>query len=247
LRRLRPATVNEDARAHVERLKSESESVLRLVRNRDEGQRMFEEIKPEKLAERTAAAAVARHHVREVRAVAAEARDAITQPRRNTLASFPAALDGFSADGMATAELLRLHVHDRLSRATAPQLLNTMREALQRGDLRGYFEAQAIEALADGAVASSENDLPALRTLRDFLEGLADLRVPSNLPNFDELDHEANKLDARAVLLGVTSSDPERDPHAAAAFEQQRAELVAAGELDDAADQAAHRARAAGE
>ena len=92
------------------------------MKNRAENERLLTEIRSERAAERKQAAAVARHHAREARIVAHEGRAAIIRTRRDVSVTFPEALAGLDANGMATAELLRLQIFDQMSRATAAQL-----------------------------------------------------------------------------------------------------------------------------
>jgi hypothetical protein len=236
LRRLRPMTLDAEARAHVENLKTANEVFRRSPAAHHA--KVLREVRDEITSARRQAAAVALHGLGQVRSFAEQTREAVTTARRNTALTFPDALDGLSADGMATFELLRLQIRDRLSSASAAQLLNTYRAALTRRDLRGLIEASAIEEMADGGTvaAATQDDVPLLKELREHVAGVQDLRVPSNLPDLDGLTRDVDRLEARAKLLGIAPIDPATNAAAARAFEQERPETEKAGAADDATD-----------
>ena len=188
LRGQRPVTLDAGTKAHLDELTRQNEGLLRLVKRPSELAKFFEEIRAEKVADGLIVIAVCRHLARQIPALVDEFRQAVSRIRRDTSLTFPGVLD--RAGDEATRELLRLGIYDRLSRATPAQLFSTYLDALNRRDsLRAFYEAEGIESLADGGalVPATEADLPVLKALRDHVEGVQDLRVPLDLPDFDGL------------------------------------------------------------
>lgn len=244
LRRLRPGKLDADTTAHVERLKAESEPFRRSVRNRDEHDRVHAEIRNEKVIERQQAAGVARFHAHATRQRTAEARAVITKQKENTALSFPNVLGDVSGDGKVTLALLQVHTATALSSMDAGRLLDVYKAALARQDVLGYVQALNVESMVGAAPyhADGQQDLASAKQLRELIADVQALRIPALLPDFDALDAEVSRLDARADLLGVLATNPDRDQQAADAFTQQQADLLEAGAASDTEDEQARRA-----
>jgi hypothetical protein len=243
LRRCRPATLARDGKAYVDGL-TKTNDLMRLIRKQNELDRVYADYLGELTVDRGRAVSVARFHAHSIHARCDEGRACIAQTRGDVRITFPRALDGLTADGMVSAELLRLGVHDRLRVLSAGALLHTYQSALARADLRAYLEADAIESLVAGTAyrADGPEDLKLAKQLRERIDDVQSLRLPSRLPDYDALDAEVAMLDARADLLKLLPVDPSRDPQAAEAFERQQQDLIAAGAASDADDQKAERA-----
>jgi hypothetical protein len=240
LRRLRPVTLDHDSKQDFEALKADSEAVRRLP---SEHLRIVGEIRTETEAGRRLAAGKARNDARAVRKFIEDARAEIAKARRDVSLSFPDALDGVGKNGMITLGLLRVALKNSLAQASAAVLLSTYQAAfVRKDDPCALAEAEIIEHLAASpGLAANASDLPTLRQLRSFIADVQDLRLPDDLPDIDGLLAEVDRLDARADLINLL---PLTSPESVKAFEQQRDDLLAAGEAPDAEDQAEVFARA---
>jgi hypothetical protein len=237
LRRLRPATLDRDADRRFDTLTAHSEALLRLPTEHD---RIRQEIRDEEEMGRRLAAAVARYEAYGVRRFVNEAREAIERTRRHTALSFPDALDGVDANGMIMLAVLRAQLQPLMSSMDAATLLNVYQAALQRKDARGLAEAEIIESLArSGApLSKSDADLPIVRQLRQHVEDIADLRLPLDLPDFEKLLTDVDRLDSRADVISLL---PLTSDEAKTAYETQLEAMTTAGKQNDAQDQAALR------
>lgn len=244
VRQLRPARLDADAQQHLEQLKASNEGLLRLVRNKDENERIRAEIRSEYEGARRRAAAVARYRAHSIRTQTAEARATIDRARRDASASFPRALDGLSADGMATLALVRVHTATALASLDAGALLAIYQQALARQDMLGLVQVETVESMVGSAPyrADGPQDLASAKALRERIEDVQALRIPALLPDFEALDDEVSRLDARADLLAIVPVNPERDQQAADAFTQQQPDLLEAGAASDLDDEQARRA-----
>lgn len=238
LRRLRPVTLDWDAADRLAALKADNEAIRRLPTT--EQQRIELDIRREHEAQRRGAASHARHQVRAARELVKEGEAFIARTRRDTALSFPDATEGLSADGLVNLALLRVHLAQHLRQASAAQLFATYQAAHQRRDARGLVEAELVEELVTSGqpLAAGEADLPILRELREYVDGIQELRVPLDLPNFAALLDEADRLDARAEALQL---HPTNEAEGRRAFEAEHALMTAAGQASDADDQAALR------
>jgi hypothetical protein len=239
LRRLRPVTVEYDATQHHERLKSENEAIRRL--SGIESERIGHDIRREFEAERRLAAAAARYQAAGVREFCQFAGRLVEQTKRDTSITFPDALDRVTADGMIALALLRVQMLPLIRTMSPAQMLATYEAAIKRKDPRGLVEAEIIEQLAHSGeqLAQSEGDLPVAKQLRELINDVADLRLPSDTPDFDSLLAEVDRLDSRADLIRLLPSGAD---DAAAALDRMREETTEAGAAADAEDQAALRA-----
>jgi hypothetical protein len=235
LRRVRPIVLDRDAESRTAAFLADNAAARRFP---GEHQRIAAEDRAQIEAERYLAAGHARHVARQVRALVDEGRALIERTRRDTAQTFPDALDSVSADGMIMLGLLRTSMLPLLAGASAATLLDTYQSAVARKDARGMVEAEIIEDLiASGvAIAAAEQDLPIAKQLRELVSEVQTLRLPSNLPDLDGLLDDLDRLDSRAILAKV---DPLVNDAASAAFEAQHGDIIEAGRLTDADDQAA--------
>jgi hypothetical protein len=238
LRGLRPHALDRDSAAAY----AEAEASNPLMRRfpRVERDRIAGEMRGELENNRRAAGAVARFHAHGVRAIIARAREVVARARRDVLLTMPDALQGVSADGMISLSLLRLQLTPLLREASAPELHATYQAALARKDARGLVEAEIIESMvaSGAALAREDHERAASTRLREYVAGVQDLRVPLDLPDIDELEAEANRLDARAEALQLQPLDTEAHPAGRQAYDELLDAMTAAGEKDDATDQA---------
>lgn len=231
VRRLQPDVIDRHVKDRFEELSTTNEAIRRLPRS--ERDRIKADIKQETIELRRAAAQVARHHAAEVRAFITEARHCIECARRNTEQSFPPDVyHHVTADGLITLGLLRVHLRSQLAQADATALHSAYGAALARKDAAGLVEAEIIEAIvmSNRKLATTKADIPAAKQLREYVEGMIELRTPPDLPDLDTLQREASRLSARADLLRIAPLNPHSAPLAASAFDQEQGELFMAGE-----------------
>lgn len=245
LRGCRPHVLDRDSAA----MYAEADAANPLMRRfpRNERNRIAGEMRAELENNRRAAGAVARFHAHGVRAIITRARDVIARARRDVLLSMPDALQGVSADGSIMLSVLETMLAPSLEAATPTAKLGILQEAYRRKDPRAYVETTIIERqIASGVPLAGEDvERAASRRLREYVAGVQDLRVPTDLPDIDELEAEANRLDARAEALQLQPLNPEQHPAARQAFDELRDGMTAAGEASDADDQAALRSELA--
>jgi hypothetical protein len=141
-----------------------------LLRNATERARIVSEIQQEVEPPLRRAAGVARHSMREAREQIGQAKAVIERTRRDTRLSFPHALDGVSADGMISLELLRRQIVPVLGSATPAAMLEAAITAKERQDAVGFLEHDIIERIAESSVLSSNMaDLAAAKALREHI------------------------------------------------------------------------------
>jgi hypothetical protein len=131
--------------------------------------------------------------------------------------------------------------------ASAAERFGTAQGAYQRKDARGFVEATIIERLiATGApLARDESELPIVRQLCEYVEAVQDLRIPSDVPDFDAPEQELSRLNARAEAIQLAALDPDTNPSAAQAYAYLLPELAEAGARSDEDDLTAVRAELA--
>jgi hypothetical protein len=235
LRRLRPFVLDRDAKRRFETLKSHSEAVRRL---RSEHERIAAEIRAEENTLRRHATSAARHRANDVREFVNEARDQIANARRDVSTSFPDALNGVTADGMINLAALRVQTTQLLSNAGMATLLATYKRAIGRNsDPGAYVEAEVIEdlVLSGAAISTNDADRVAAKELRELVTDVQDLRLPSDVPDLDDLLADLDRLESRADAIGV---QPLADDITTAAYDKEREAMGKAGEASDADDQA---------
>jgi hypothetical protein len=242
LRLLRPARLDRDAARNYDALVKQNPLIPRFPRNEQERMRGEERTNIE--SDRRTAGSRARHQAREARSVVARGRNAIACARRDVTASMPACLNHVTADGMIGLATLRAMLLPLLRQAGPSELLGVYQSAIQRQDARGFVEAEIIEGLvAMGATAlpADEVERGVAKQLREFVDDVQTERLPIETPDFDELEREADRLDALADAIGLSSVDPEQlsPPTAevvAQVYERLSAELDAAAEASDVDD-----------
>ena len=250
LRLLRPHTLDADVAAHVHKLATDSEGMRRLLQVPAELSRIATDIRTETVTARRSAAGVALFRMTDVTDHVDDWRLLVSSYRADVTRStaFVRALDNVSADDMIQLASYRLAQSNRLSAASVQTLFDTYRAAFRRGDAAGVVDCELIEALATlSGLADSADDLPTLKALRELIEWGQEERVPSDVPDYEELAADVTRLRERASVINVLAIQPDRDPAAAAAFDRLRPELEVAGAPSDREDlQAVRQAMAAG-
>lgn len=238
LRLLRPTALDRAGKQRLATLKAHSEALRRLPTEHD---RIAKELRQEEEALWRTAAAGARHRARPIRDFVEDSRAQIARARRDVGQSFPDALLGLTKDGLVALAHLKVTMLPMLASASTAALLATYQRALSRkDDPAALIECEIIEDLvASGAgLAADEGDLHVVRGLRELVASAQDLRLPADLPDLDDLAHQLDTLDARADLLKLDPINLDANPEAAAAFEQHREALAAAGQPSDEDSQA---------
>jgi hypothetical protein len=221
LRMLRPHRLDQDVAAHVDKL-SETEAIHRLLKNRVERANMVKDIRNETLAARSRAAGVALYALRDVQRYAQDVREWATATRRNASESFPNALDGVDRNGMIMLGMAREQVRARLAKAPASVLRETYINAQpRRDDPIALLETEIIESMLEsGSLAASEADVTPLRELRRFVSDCQNLRLPTDLPDYEGLAADVDRLHTRARAAEVSVINPE-DHEASAVFNRK--------------------------
>lgn len=238
LRLNRPHVIDQDVAVHVDSLDGGSEAPHRLLRNRNERAKMTAEIHAETVAARRRAAGVALYPLHAVPAYVGEWREWTAAKRRDVAGAFPSALDGVDRNGLIMLGIAREQVRARLAKAPASELLQTYDAAqVRRGDPIAYLETELIEALVEhGIQPASDTDRPTLKQLRALISEQQDMRLPADLPDYESLAVDVDRLGARARAAEVAAINPQHQPEASAYYKSQEAELLAAGAASDRDD-----------
>ena len=248
VRLLRPYAIDRAVAEHVDGLDAGNEAIHRLLKNRVERAKMVNDIRNETIAARQRAAGVGLYPLRSVLEYVEEWRELVQATRRDVRQSFPNALDGVDRNGMILLGMAREQVRARLVNAQAGELLNTYINALpRRDDPIALLETEIIEAVLDSgaSLAGTEADLPALKKLRELVNDWQALRVPGDLPDYEGLAADVERLRTRASVAQVSAINPEQDHEASAYYKSQEAELLAAGTASDRDDMQAVKELAA--
>jgi hypothetical protein len=222
-------TIDRTAKARMQELSDSNEAIRRLPHG--ERERIRHEIFDEENAARQRAASVARHRV-EPRVAALDKRlqNYIKQRRADTELNFPKALYGFNGPAMVALAQYREMRRGTIERATPAELLQIAQSALRSENAVGLVDFGLVEArVSRGSLSKTEDDLPAVKELVQFIEAIVDLRVePYTLLGVvrDNID-EARKVVGRADLAQVLPIDAEHNPKAKEAFERATAEFEA--------------------
>ena len=236
IRRLRPHVLDSDARAHVEQLKENSEPFRRMGKR--EHDRVRDEVQREQSTARRRAASVALHHLRAAEQHVNDWRRWVQASRRDVSLSMPAALAHVSADGMISLALLRERRRSAVLTMTADQMLACYERACATKDAPAFVDAQLIEDVVQNGtgLALDAEDLPTLRKLREYISGIQDLRVPTDLPDYEALAADIESLHERADALQISPLPPEHDAISAAAYREQESTLLEIGTRSDRED-----------
>lgn len=226
------ATIKRVVGARFESLTKENEALRRLPSS--EQDRIQREMFGEESAARQLAASVARHHV-EPRAAALGPRlqNYIKQRRADTELNFPRAFDGFDGPAMVALAQYRETRRAAVERATPAELLQIAQSALQSQNAVGFVDFQLIEQVVSrGGLSRTADDMPIVKQLVEFVEGVVDLRVEplKMLDVVSQNIREAQKAVSRAEMVQVHPIDGQHDPTAKAAFAQAEAEFEAEAE-----------------
>ncbi|MCC7241205.1 MAG: hypothetical protein IT180_04715 [Acidobacteria bacterium] len=249
LRRLRPVTLDQHADEALAQQAADVPGLRLLLRNPQERIKARAEVRNDLARPRARAAAGQRSMASKAVAEAVAAgRAFIAEHRADVEATMPTAYHGVTADGMIALELYRLQLVAALRAAPAAELLGTYRRALNGKRAADAVACEVVERLAETRqpLAVSATDRAAAKALREHIDGVRDLRVPSNVPDVEALAADLVRLHERAELLAVHPADPAQYPDVAEALAAEAAAMVEAGSADDAEDQAALRELMAG-
>lgn len=240
LRKMRPHVLTRDTDQQRDALVASNPALDHMLRNPVEHRRVTSEILADVRNRRQSAAGIALYPLPEVSRCVSEWRAWVQETRRDVSVSLPDALNGITPDGTVLLSLLRVQLMPSVATMSAAQLLTMYQAAFRRRDPRATLEMELIEQrLADGGVATTDDDRQAAKTLRDYVDGVQGLRVPIDLPDFEALDEEASRLQERARVLGISPINPDHQPTAAALYRELEAELLDAGRASDRDDLAA--------
>lgn len=219
-----PDPIRRAAEARVDQMKVASEPFLRMPAT--EHDRVLRQIVAEESAARRQTAAVARFHLEpHVAELDRLYHEFVESCHRDTAADFPDALDRLDPAGMLMFELLKETLRPAFETASADDLLQRYEGALQTKTARGLIEAQLIEARVErGGLAKTEDQLPAAKRLRDFIDGVQELRVPmeqiSDVP--DTVAFAQNQIrNADLVQIRPLNADQPANAAIKAAFESE--------------------------
>jgi hypothetical protein len=231
-------------KAHIDGLDTGNEAIHRLLKSRGERDRMTREIHAETLAARRQAAGVGLYPLRAALTHVNEWRSFVAAARRDVSASFASAGDGLDRNGMLLLALNREQIRARLERAPVAELLRTYGAAQDRkDDPLAMVETEIVEALVERGIKPAKGaDLRELQMLREWIGDEQTARVPSDLPDFEGLAADLDRLHARATAAEITVINPEHQSEASAVYRSQEAELLAAGAPSDREDIEAVRA-----
>lgn len=249
LRRLRPVTLDRDADTALAQQTADVPGLRLLLRNPQEKIKARAEVRNELQRPRARAAAGQRSIASKAVAEAVAAgRAFIAERRADVELTMPTAFHGVTADGMIQLEAYRLALVAALRTAPAAELLASYRRALNGKRAADAVAAEVIERLADTRqpLAVDTNDRAAAKALREHVEGVRELRVPSNVPDVEALAADLSRLHERAELLTIHPADPAQYPDVAEALAAEADAMAEAGAADDATDQAALRELMAG-
>ena len=238
LRKLRPHVIDRDVKLHVDGLAAGNEGVARLLKDQIAGARMTKDIHHETLAARSRAAGVGLYLLRDVQRHVNDWREWVQATKRDVRQVFRGALDSVTADGMIALATLTELRRPTLQHMAVTDLRRVYIAALpQRDSAPAMVDAGIIEDMIDTASWATEpKDLTTLRELRELVRDFQDLRVPTDLPDFEALQADVDRLHTRASVAQVMVINPEHDHEASAYYKAQEAELLAAGTASDRDD-----------
>jgi len=143
--------------------------------------------------------------------------------------TLPDALDHVGPEGMIALALLRETRWQRLQQMSADDLLKIYRSALDRRDAPALADLELVEERVErGGLAKLEQDLPIVRELTDLVEGIRELRVPTELIGIEADIEAARKAITQADRAGIRPVNIDHDPNARAVVGQEAAEAVEA-------------------
>lgn len=231
--------IEKAADGRLAKLKAESEAFRRMPRT--EHERVRTQILREETAARSATASAARWGLEPLaRELADRYTEFVAQCRHDTAIDFPEALVGLDAAGMLTFALVVEALRPTIAHAGPDELLARHQAAMLTKDAASLAVATLIEQrVARGALATSEQQLPAVKALHDWIDGVQEMRVPSeqlaDVPDTLEFARKQLSL-ADLVYIKAVALDQSVNAATKAAFDaeaDQYAEELAAAAGDD--------------
>jgi hypothetical protein len=239
VRQLRQHTIDTDVATELETRRAESPALALLLRHPEERARLVRQVQGDVVTARRHAAGVAIHPLRSVVAWVEDWRTLILNYRRDPARSpaFARAYDHVDANGMIGLAIYKLQRQAMLAQAPVSEWRIAYMEAFARADAVGLTDAAIIERLARGPVTlKDESDRGTLTHLRELISWSEDERVPDDVPDFEAVAADVDRLLQRAAAAQVTVIDPEHHEDAAAAYRAQESTLLEAGATSDRDD-----------
>lgn len=224
-----PDASRRTARARVEKMTAEHEPFRRM--GRAEHERVEREIEKEEAARRRMTASAARWGLEPLaRELEQLHREFVARCRRDTSIDFPQALDRMTPGDMLTFELLKETLRSGVEHASADELFRRYERVLQTKDARSLIEAELIERRVErGGLAETPEQLPAVKRLREFVEAVQEMRLPTEqLADVPDTIEFARKQISLADLAYVKPLALDHPSNAAAklAFEAEAADYA---------------------
>ena len=233
LTRTVPDAIHQDAVARDEKMKQEYEHYRRMPAT--EHERIIGEIESEERARRWLSASVSRWMLEpKVHELDRLYRDFLAHARRDTALSFPdGGTNRLDPSGMLLFHLLTETLRPSIEKHQSAELLRRYTRAMDARDARGRIEAELIEQRIERGqgLATRDEDLPIVKRLTDYVEGVQELRAPMSVADMDNIQETlsfSRSMIALADAAGIRPVDGSHPANAAAkrAYESEAEEYA---------------------
>lgn len=201
-----------------------------------EQERLKREIYADTASQRRVSAGVARYRAQPVRQMVAKGRAEEAAMRRDVLRTFPDALNNVTPGDLINIARFERELLRDLPDESMTAVFTMMEPLLKEANIVSFVRLRAIEELsATGRLRiATDEDRLVSKHLREWIEVLQDARVPSDLPRYDDVEHELNRLNALADVLQIPAINPEVELGADAIYAAEVEAMTRLGQLSAA-------------